>query len=336
MTTLRVDFPAIGTTATVVVQRIADLVPARMALQCELDRIDAACSRFRPDSELAHVQRAGGRPVPIGEALYEAVAVALRAAEATNGLVDPTVGNALVELGYDRDFAAVLARAAEGGHDVSPPGPARGWRSVVLDAERRSLDVPPGVLLDLGATAKALIVDRAAAAAAQRCSAGVLLSVGGDMAVAGPQRAGGWSVRIADRHDVDAPAAAGAAALPSASGPCVALHDGALATSSTTVRRWQQAGRDRHHIIDPTTGSPVVETWRTVSVAGATCVDANTASTAAILLGPAAPGWLAGLGLPARLVSTDGTVRTVGGWPPDAERGPAGTPAAVAVAEAAA
>ena len=73
-----------------------------------------------------------------------------------------------------------------------------------------------------------------------------------------------------------------------------------------------------HHIIDPSTGAPVRDTWRTVSVAAASCTDANIAATAALVRAQAGAGWLARQGLPARLVSWDGTVTTIGDWPCEA------------------
>ena len=100
----------------------------------------------------------------------------------------------------------------------------------------------------------------------------------------------------------------------------VSISSGGLATSSTTVRRWSAGGRPFHHIVDPRTGSSAPVTWRTVSVAAASCVDANAASTASIVRGPAAPRWLTGLGLPSRLVSTEGSVFALGGWPSDQDR----------------
>jgi thiamine biosynthesis lipoprotein len=72
-----------------------------------------------------------------------------------------------------------------------------------------------------------------------------------------------------------------------------------------------------HHIIDPATDLPVIDTWRTVSVAAATCTDANIATTAALVRGLTAPAWLRSLGLPARLVDWDGHITTVGRWPED-------------------
>jgi thiamine biosynthesis lipoprotein len=167
--------------------------------------------------------------------------------------------------------------------------------------------VPSGATLDLGATGKALAADRAAAAiTAATGGAGVLISLGGDIATAGQPPAGGWLIHVTDDHRSDLTAA----------GQTVAIHGGALATSGTTVRR----GPTGHHIIDPRTGASAQTPWRTASVTAATCVDANTASTAAIVLGIHAPRWLAERGLAARLVDNLGAVTTVGGWPPESEQ----------------
>ena len=95
----------------------------------------------------------------------------------------------------------------------------------------------------------------------------------------------------------------------------VRLASGAVATSSITCRQWRRAGRVLHHIVDPRTGLPADGPWQTVSVAAATCADANAAATAAIVAGDRAEEWLATAGMPARLVSHDGSVRYVGGWP---------------------
>ena len=270
-------------------RRSSDLVPARHALEREIERIDLACSRFRPDSDIARVHRAGGRWTHVGEALFEAVSVAVDAARVTDGLVDPTVGAAIVALGYDRDFAT-LSHAPDEGVTVVP-APVCGWRAIELDPEGVSVRVPPGTVLDLGATAKALAVDRAGSAAARWCRDGVLVGIGGDLALAGPPPPEGWPVRIADRHD-DRGCERGAGPA-----PCVALHDGGLATSSTAVRRWTRGKHTCHHIVDPITGLPTSGRWRTASVAAATCVQANVASTAAIVLGDGAAQWLAEMGL---------------------------------------
>ena len=129
------------------------------------------------------------------------------------------------------------------------------------------------------------------------------MNLGGDVAVAGEAPPGGWAIGVGDDH---------AAAVSDAT---VSIAAGGLATSSTTVRRWRRGGRPVHHIVDPATGMPAREVWRTVTVSAASCVDANVASTAAVLRGEDAPDWLASLGLPARLVAADGRVVTVAGWP---------------------
>ncbi len=237
--------------------------------------------------------------------LAEAIAVALHAAAMTDGDVDPTVADAMSDLGYDRDFSLLPA--------VGPPvrltvRAVPGWRQVGLDEEARLLTLPRGVHLDLGATAKAWAADRAASRLAGALGCGVLVGLGGDISVAGPPPRGGWRIRVQDITGRPEDPPEGPAAV-------VAIREGGLATSSTTARRWRRGGDVLHHILDPRTGLPASVHWRTVSVAAASCVDANTASTAAIIRGPQALDWLSNLGLPARLVDTAGTVRTVGGWP---------------------
>jgi thiamine biosynthesis lipoprotein len=179
----------------------------------------------------------------------------------------------------------------------------------MLSAGRRQVTVPEGVLLDLGATAKALAADRAAAAIAAATGGGALVNLGGDISVAGPPPEGGWLVGVADDATFDSTTAS------VESSQVIVIRDGGLATSSVLGRSWQRGRTQLHHIIDPRTGLPARPYWRTVSVAARSCVDANTATTAAIVRGERAANWLADLGLPARLVGPDGAIVTVAGWP---------------------
>jgi FAD:protein FMN transferase len=291
---------ALGTTAVVMTDRVAALPAARAAVVRELDAIDRACSRFRPDSEISRVNAAQGRRTAVSPLLVEAVLTALRAARLTEGDVDPTIGGALVLAGYDRDFDAIRT-SARPLKAVRAPG----WRVVEVDPEAGTLRVPAGVVLDLGASAKALAADRGARQAAQATGCGVLVNLGGDLACAGPAPDGGWRVRVTDEH----------AAPPDAPGETVLVTTGALATSSIALRRWRRGDATLHHILDPSTGAPPAGPWRTVSVAAATCVDANTATTAAIVRGESAMAWLKQLGLPARLCRHDGSVVRLAGWP---------------------
>jgi thiamine biosynthesis lipoprotein len=296
------SFRALGTTATVAVTDRAALSESQGLLEEELRTIDVACSRFRDDSELLRVQAASGRDVHVSRLFLDSVRVALRAARLTAGLVTPTIGRPLALAGYDRDLALIRPSSQRPVLAAAPD-----WRLIAVDRARETVRVPAGVELDLGATAKALAADRAASAIADRLSCGVLVSLGGDIRVAGKPPAGGWPILVDDAHDA-----------PSACASRVLLSEGGLATSSVTTRRWRRAGRELHHILDPRTGAPATGPWRTASVAAASCVDANIASTAAILLGEAAPGWLASRRLPARLVLTSGKTVAVAGWPEEA------------------
>ena len=304
------------------------LAAARDLLDEDLAELDRSCSRFRADSELIAVGEAarhapGPVTLTVSPLLAEAVAVSLRAAQLTDGDVDPTVGGALAALGYDRDFAELAqADAAPGaitpgdaptGHPATAASKVSvriipGYKSVSVDVAARTLTVPPGVRLDLGATVKGWAADRSAARIAGRLGCGVLVSLGGDTAVAGPPPDGGWRIRV---QDVTGPPEE----IPDGPSQVVAIRAGGLATSSTAARRWHHGGDLLHHILDPRTGRPAAPVWRTVSVAAATCADANTAATAAIIRGDQAAAWLTGLKLPARLVTHDGVVRTLADWP---------------------
>ena len=337
-----------GTVARISVTDPATLDDAAALVRTELDAVDAACSRFRSDSEIQYAARAGGRTVTISPLLADLVRTALDAARTTDGDVDPTLGNRLAELGYDRDFAAINATAVNetavnetaaergencgadpfgydsalgyddniadkrGGHLTVHTAPD--WRDIRLDGNR--LTVPADVQLDLGATAKARAADLCAALVSARCRTGVLVGLGGDIATAGP------APTISAPHHEAPPN------RPPHDGWRILVRDGldepadtvtipagaALATSSTISRSWQQGQRTLHHILDPATATPAPRVWRTVSVAAYTCVQANTLSTAAIVRGHRAISWLRHLHAPARLIAADKTVTTVGAW----------------------
>jgi FAD:protein FMN transferase len=295
-------FRAIGTTATVIVLDPHQADRAEAMLRREIDAIDLACSRFRPDSELAYLHRHAGQAVGVSPVLFEAIEVAVAVAGRTHGAVDPTIGNAMVRLGYDCDFDQVRSRPPLLPKDL---GPVVGFGHIHCEARTKSVRIPQGVHLDLGSSAKALVVDQSATRIADHLETGVLVSVGGDIAVAGPRPRGGWAIGIAvdsavpDR-DVD---------------QVVAIREGGLASSSTAVRTWRVGTDPVHHILDPSTGYSVEPYWRLVSVAGSSCVDANALSTAAIVWGRSALELLRPFDRAVRLVRRDGKVFTLGGWP---------------------
>jgi len=289
-------FQVWSSTASVVVTDPAALGQVVDIVRSGLDDVDRACSRFRPDSELAGLTAGTSRLSPL---LADLVGTALDAAEASGGLVDPTVGGTMQALGYDRSIELMPADGAP----VRLVQHVPGWRQVHLYGDR--LELPREILLDLGAAAKARAADLLARRAAETVGTGVLVELGGDIATAGPTPDGGWQVLVRDTED-DAACQVTLAA------------DSAIATSSTVRRTWRRGGVRIHHVVDPRTAAPAAPVWRSATVAASSCVEANTASTAAIVLGRDAVGWLSERGLTARLVDQQHRVVRVGSWPREA------------------
>lgn len=249
--------------------------PARLGdVRALFERFDATFSRFRPDSEIARLNAAGGGAM--SPLFREVLDVALWASAETCGIVDPCVGAAVVAAGYDRDFADGLDSHEPAGSAVAG---GRAWRLGPV------LRLPPGVQLDLNGVVKSLAVDRAAA----RLDDEGFVSAGGDLATRG-------AVDVALSHS-------GAVRV-----------RGGLATSGTTRRRWLRAGEPQHHLIDPRTGRPARTPWAEVTVCGATCLAADVAAKAALLLGDDGPEWLDARGLPGRFVHLDGALVVTTAW----------------------
>lgn len=291
---------ALGTTARVLISDVHQLAPALREADRVIAEVDDLASRFRPDSELSRVNSDPRPEVCVSDGLAGLLAEALFWSRATDGLLDPTVGAALLAAGYDRDFSQLGEHARA---PAAPSTPAPGWHQVRL--EGTVLARPPGVLLDLGATAKASAADRAGSRAGAATGTACLVSLGGDIATAGTVPAGGWTVRVGDDHR-------GGGEEP---GQTVSLLARGMATSSTAVRRWFRQGTAMHHLIDPRTGRPAQGRWRTATVVADTCLQANALSTAALVGGDGAEVLLRRFGAAARLVAVDGRVVHQGGWP---------------------
>jgi thiamine biosynthesis lipoprotein len=299
MTTGAVEWPLWSTTARLVVTEPSVLERAAAIAARILGDVDAACSRFRSDSELSRIRPLLPRGVEVSELLATLVRHGLDAAAATDGDVDLTLGRAMEAAGYDRDIRLLEDSGSLVGAVISR---RPGWRSVVLDG--RHLRVPADLSIDLGATAKAVAADLVAQAVAEDLGCGVLVSLGGDIATAGPEPLGGWIVTVQD--------------LPTDPSCRVRLNAGfAMATSSTQKRRWRRGGVQMHHILDPRTSLPAAPVWRSATVAAETCLRANVLSTASVVRGERATAWLREQGVAARLVHADASVVTVGGWPVD-------------------
>lgn len=304
-------FAAIGTTNHILVTDPVVLIEATAIAKDHLAQLDAAVSRFRDDSEVSALARraAFGPAWCFASATFaDYLRDALHAARITDGLVDPTIGAAVVASGYDADLDVVRARPAMPFPTMPFPTMAShtmpgipGWQRVRVDDTNR-IEVPAGTLIDLGATAKAAAADRIARMLAQRLPGGFVVNLGGDIATSGQLPQGGWRIGVeaADGHVLQVVTGSGQA----------------FATSSTQKRTWTTgAATTRHHIVDPRTGTTADTPWAQVTCAAATALEANAASTAAIILGTHAPAWLAGHGIPARLDGLDGSVTTTPGWP---------------------
>jgi len=316
------SWKALGTSVHVLSTHDVGLEAASVAVRDVLEDVDQAYSRFREDSELTQLNANAGRTMRISPLLATAIDAALRAARLTDGAVDPTIGRAIRVAGYDDDFSRIAAEALhpalprERGREIDPGERGReiplrawrvpGWQAIRLDRRLRTVWLPQGVELDLGSTGKALAADLAATAAiAAAGGGGVLVSLGGDIAVAGEPPSGGWRILVAEDSRVK----------PDGDGDVICVPAGGVAASSTTVRRWSRGGAVLHHIIDPQTSLPTSGPFRTVTVVAATCLDANIASTGAIVRGETAIDWLTSCRLPARLVENDGTIHYIGPWP---------------------
>jgi len=310
----RAAWPLWGMEASIVVADPGLLAEAEGIVRTVTSSVEDSCSRFRPDSELARLQPRLAAGVQVSPMLANLVGSALAAARWTDGDVDPTLGKDLEALGYDRDIRTIKVRTTgiagpaarqDSGLDRNEPRPERrvpGWSRVsVVDGMLR---VPDDVRLDLGATAKAVAADMAAASVHAVLGIGVLVSLGGDLSAAGPAPEGGWQVLVQD--------------LPADPAQQVTLPAGCgMATSSTQKRRWHHAGTSVHHILDPRFGLPAEPVWRSVTVAASSCLEANAFSTAAVVRGFSAIDWFRSRGIAGRFVDDRGRTVTTGCWPTD-------------------
>jgi len=293
--------------------------------QAVLAEVDLACSRFRDDSDLIRANRAAGEWIRVSPVLVGALRAAIWAAEETDGLVDPGLGELLVAAGYDRTFTDLVPSTDPAGMpwaDLAPDARRPSWRDIEIDQGR--VRIPRGLSVDLGAVGKAYAADLVALSIADRLGTACVVSVGGDVRTAAPGSTDTDGTGHGPRHDsspvsglsCDIAIAQDLATLHSGRAPVclVPLTAGGIATSSITARRWVRGGTTWHHVLDPRSGSPAPEQWRAVTAYGSSAAAANAASTAALVLGADAVPWLDARGIPARLVAADGTVTVTRTW----------------------
>jgi FAD:protein FMN transferase len=261
-------FRAMGTDAHVIVvggsTRLLERARAR------LDDLEARWSRFVPDSELSRLNAAGGQPVMVAPVTFELITRAVDGWRQTGGHFDPTVLPSLVAAGYDRSFEAVELDACE---PAAPSAPAPGCAELSLDPIVRSVTLPPGVALDLGGIGKGFAADLVSAELLQDGATDACVNVGGDLRARGtpPERA--WIVTVEAEPGT----------TPERAPLCVALADGAVATTSSRRRAWRRAGARQHHVIDPRTGRPLERPPTSATVIAADAWQAEVLAKAAFV-----------------------------------------------------
>ena len=320
--TATLQLRAIGVDCRIVATQPGDLAAARRLVDRRIADLDAAASRFRPDSEVSVLSVAPATraddtvTLPASALLLSLLDDALWAAAATDGLVDPTLGGAMEQIGYDADFAEILDRpmadgpmrqVSEGSGGAAAAGPRSTLSDLRVDQQAGTVTAAVGTLIDLGSTGKASMADRIARELADTFSGGFLVDLGGDIAVAGTPPVGGWAIAVED--------------LGSVSPQRLSVTTQGVATSGTDRRHWDTPDGPRHHLLDPATGRCVPDTWRQVTCVAASALEANAATTAACVLGGAAAAWLTDRGIPARLVGEHGVTLCTPGWPVPADLG---------------
>jgi len=262
-----------------------------------IKQFDDACNRFRPESEISRLNAHPGESIEVSDTFARCLEAALQSARLTNGLCDPTVLEALLALGYDRDYDEVRHEVVTTRASHRAPG----IEAIDFNREGQSVTLRAGCSLDLGASAKALLADVVADELAS--FGGVVVEIGGDVALRGRGPTGPWVVGVSDQLTIRGDE------------PRVSQDGGGIATSSTTTRVWRSRDATLNHIIDPRTGQCANGPYATATVSASSCVSANAFATAALLWGEDASYHIAQAGWSARLVRHDGHVEFVGGWP---------------------
>ena len=291
------SFHAMGTTVALLLPRAA----SEQATESVIDLFatwETALSRFQPDSELSRLNAQVGQPVVVSPLLLSVLTAALDAAEATQGIYDPTLLRQLITLGYNRSFD-ILPRSLPATSTMVVGGGS--WRGIQIDRGKRLVTLPEGAQLDFGGIAKGMAVDAALDLLREQGVASALVNAGGDLGVIGVPPA-------LDHCPIQAP-----------TGDVVALRGGAMATSGIGRRQWVQGGQRRHHLIDPRTGTSAQSGLWSVTVAADRCMQAEVAAKVALILGPEAGTlFLQQHRLSGLLIREDGTCSATGAWPQSA------------------
>jgi thiamine biosynthesis lipoprotein len=252
-----------------------------MGVQRMFDTAEERMSRFKPDSELSHLNRSAGSTRRVSPLLFDVVEAAVWAASITGGIFDPTLLKAMESIGYDRSFEQIGARPSEETTAPVQQTPSRGqYRAIGLNRSRQEISLPSEVGLDLGGIGKGWTVDRAADWLAGHGP--FLINAGGDLyAYGSPPGQAGWSIGVADPWDIERDSVR------------VQVRQMAVVTSTTSRRRWQRGEQTVHHLVDPRTGRSATTDAMSVTVIAPRAALAEVYAKAALILGvEAGQTWL--------------------------------------------
>lgn len=293
----RTQFRAMGTTISLLLSE-EQSEQGTQIVQDLFSLWEQTLSRFLPESELSRLNALSGKPVVVSGLLYAVLETALTAAQTTQGVYDPTLLRQMVRIGYDRTFDELSSVQPATSVTISPGG---GWRQIQLDADQRRVTLPLGIGLDFGGIAKGMAVDAALNSLRETGIETALVNAGGDLAVLGfPSEEEQWPIAVPGKEQ----------------SWNIPLRQGAMATSGIARRRWQQGGQQRHHLVDPRTGTSAQSGLWSVTVAATRCEQAEVGAKVAFILGKKrGANFLRAHSLAGLLVCEDGTWEAVAPWP---------------------
>ena len=269
----RINFRAMGTDMLVCLDNGLEQPPTILEEVTDwFEEWEQILSRFRLNSELSRLNRAGSQPMAVSETFWQVFQSALSAERFTEGLVTPTVARAVREVGYDRDFKLLM------GQTLVPvafePEPVSPLDDLTWDESTRCMYLPEGVQLDFGGVAKGWAADQVVQRL--RNFGSVLMNCGGDISMSGPLLDGNpWEIGVHKPFD----RSSGYIGMMYFNGEC------GVATSSTDRRRWMQGGQLRHHIIDPRSGLPAATDVISATVVAPSALEAETAAKSVLIRG---------------------------------------------------
>ncbi len=293
--------PAMGTMARLYLVGGPTGLEARLRVQ--LDELERRWSRFIEDSEICQLNAALGQPVKVSPATLLLVKRAVQASRATAGAFDPLVLHDMERIGYSESFDLLpspnLPLVAMRDHRAPGRVLVRTWAgpaaAIRIDASASTVALPTGTGFDPGGIGKGLAADLLVEAALKGGATSALVDIGGDICVGGTAPSGGWQIALANPF------------APADVVGYVALPWGAIATSSTSARRWQQDAATHHHIVDPSTGTSAESGTVAATVVAGQGWRADALANAAVVMHPkAALEMLSANGVEAMLVHDTG------------------------------